>query len=415
MISLVGLNHKTASLDERSLFAPLLTQERVRELMEKTGASEAVALFTCNRFELYTFSPFRDSPAFSDDHSSETRQIHKSALSQVGGDELEENFYWYGGKDAVVHLFRVTSALDSLVVGESQIGGQVKDALLQAREWKTAGPILERLFSHSFSSAKKVRSETGVGRYPVSVASVAVQLADSIFEDLSRKQVLLLGAGKMAELVCKGLAKRGVRDVVVVNRTRARAVELAERYSGRGAGWEELPELLRKADILLSAINVPSPSDDSPHAKDAAYCLDAGSVKKLMRDRKQSPLFVIDLSVPRSLDARVRSLDNVYYYELDDLQVISNEHHTLRKKERENAEEIIRSQADHYMNWFRSLDVASLIYSFKGSLESIREEVTNRFVNKLSVPSIHSNLNTNGSLTHRRDKRKGRSVNSRQI
>ncbi|MBI4042808.1 MAG: glutamyl-tRNA reductase [Deltaproteobacteria bacterium] len=366
VISVIGLNHKSASVDMRGRFSAAVQEEAVRGLMREIEALEAVVLYTCNRFELYTVT----------EGEGGLRERHLAALEKMSGESLGELSYWYTDEEAIAHLFRVSSSLDSLVIGEAQINGQAKEALRMAQRWGTAGPLLTRLFNHSFSTAKEVRSETGIGKYQVSVASVAVQLANSIFEKLEEKELLLIGAGKMAEKALKHLVLRGVERILVVNRTRKNAQELANRFGGSAGDLGDLNRALETADIVLSAVSV----------KDG-FLIHLDQMKRVLKERKNRPLFILDIAVPRSVDRSVGSLDNVYYYELDDLEEIANKHHALRSRERVKAEEIISEQTARYREWLSSLNMVSTINSFKDKLEQIRGDVLLRFMNRLSSVS----------------------------
>jgi glutamyl-tRNA reductase len=297
-----------------------------------------------------------------------------SLLAEIYGQTsaaLKPYLYTYIDQEAVKHMFRVGCSLDSMVVGEPQILGQVKDAYRQATEAKTSGVILNRLLHKSFSVAKRVRTETRIGSSAVSISYAAVELAKKIFQELQGRVALLIGAGEMAELAAEHLLSNGVERIVVVNRTLERALALARRFNGTTVAWEELSEELRRVDIIIS-------STGSPES-----ILSAEQVKQRMRARRNRPLFFIDIAVPRDIDPEVNQIDNVYLYNIDDLQGIVEINQTERLKEATRAEHIISGEALKFDAWLRTLEVVPTIVSLREKAEEIREAEVQKTLSQL--------------------------------
>jgi glutamyl-tRNA reductase len=287
------------------------------------------------------------------------------------GAALKPYLYTYIDQEAVKHLFRVACSLDSMVVGEPQILGQIKQAYRQATEAKTSGVILNKLLHKSFSVAKRVRTETRIGSSAVSVSYSAVELAKKIFQKLDGKTALLIGAGEMAELAAEHLLTNGVEGIVVANRTLERAMTLARRFNGTTVAWEELAEELHRVDIIISSTGSTEP------------ILNAEQVKQRMRARRNRPLFFIDIAVPRDIDPAVNSIDNVYLYNIDDLQGIVDMNRAERVKEAARAEHIIAAEALKFDGWLRTLEVVPTIVSLREKAEEIREAEVHKTIGQL--------------------------------
>ena len=304
-IVLIGLNHKTAPVEIREKFAVVCvdTSGPLMNLTQMRALRESFYLSTCNRMEVLFTTPRLDEGI------SAVVGLLADIYGQTGS-ALKPYLYTYIDQDAVKHLYRVACSLDSMVVGESQILGQIKDAYRQATEAKTSGVILNRLLHKSFSVAKQVRTETRIGSSAVSISYAAVELAKKIFQELQGRIALLIGAGEMAELAAEHLLSNGVERIVVANRTLERALALAKRFNGTTVGWDELAEELTRVDIIVSSTGSPEP------------ILSAEQVKQRMRARRNRPLFFIDIAVPRDIDPEVNRIDNVYLYNIDDLQGI---------------------------------------------------------------------------------------------
>lgn len=354
MIVLVGLNHKTAPLAVRErLFAGCQGEVNLlAELLVIDGVREILHLSTCNRVELVA----------SVDETSATVEALKSFLAKYGSlsnDEASSCLYGYRDNEAIKHLFRVTSSLDSLVMGEAQILGQVKDAYRQALVLNATGIALNRLMHRAFRTAKRVRTETGIAANPVSVSFAAVELAKKIFGTLFGKKILIIGAGEMAELTCTHLIGNGAEDIIVANRSLAQAELLAEKYHGRAIGLTALDEALCDADIVISSTGAPS------------HIVTQDMVRQCLRKRKNRLLFLVDIAVPRDIDPAVDSIENVYLYNIDNLQDIVDENVKNRRREALKAEEIIKEEVAQYANWLKELEAVPTIVSLRGKAEGI--------------------------------------------
>jgi glutamyl-tRNA reductase len=355
-IVLIGLNHKTAPVEIREKFAVVCLDSSgpLATLAQLSGLKEAFYLSTCNRMEVLFTTPKLDKAI------SVVIGLLAEIYGQTGA-ALKPYLYTHIDQEAVKHLFRVACSLDSMVVGEPQILGQIKDAYRQATEAKASGVILNRLMHKSFSVAKRVRTETRIGSSAVSISFAAVELAKKIFQDLQGKKVLLIGAGEMAELAAEHLLSNGVERIVVANRTLERALALARRFSGTTVAWEELDEELGLVDIITSSTGSPEP------------ILTADQVKQRMRARRNRPLFFVDIAVPRDIDPAANRIDNVYLYNIDDLQGIVEMNRAERHKEAVRAEHIIAAEALKFDGWLRTLEVVPIIVSLREKAEQIRE------------------------------------------
>jgi glutamyl-tRNA reductase len=364
-VVLCGLNHKTAPVEVReSLSVPADDHERaITRLCKETGLREALLLVTCNRVELYGV-PGESAPS---------RDRLVSALASLGGqpiEALDRYLYHREGTEAVGHLFEVASSLDSMIVGEPQILGQVKEAAGLAREAGTLGPILDRVVSRALSVAKRVRNETGIAKSVVSVGSVAVDLARRIFPDLGECRVLLIGAGKMGEVVARSLTSAGVSRVYVANRSPERARRLAEAHRWRARDFAELPELLAEVDVVLTSTGASHP------------ILDAALLRPIVKQRKYRPLFIVDIAVPRDVSADVAELDSVYLYNIDDLLGLGLENLRLRELEAEAARGILAEELAHLDAWFRGLAVQPTVAAIRERAQRLAREELERTCQK---------------------------------
>ena len=365
-IVLIGLNHKTAPVEIRERFNIVCVDSKgpLSDLVQIRSLRESFYLSTCNRMEVLFTTPRLDEGI------SAVVGLLAEIYGQTGA-ALKPYLYIYIDQDAVKHLFRVACSLDSMVVGEPQILGQIKDAYRQATEAKASGVVLNRLLHKSFSVAKRVRTETRIGSSAVSISYAAVELAKKIFGELQGKIALLIGAGEMAELAAEHLISNGVERIVVANRTLERALALARRFNGSTVPWEELVEELRKTDIIISSTGSPEP------------ILNAGQVRKRMRARRNRPLFFIDIAVPRDIDPDVNRIDNVYLYNIDDLQGIVEINRAERIKEAARAEHIISAEALKFDAWLRTLEVVPTIVSLREKAEQIREAEIHKTLSQL--------------------------------
>lgn len=333
----VGLNHVTAplALRERAAFPPEATAEALRALCTTDSIQAAAIVSTCNRTELY-LSGSREGALSAVDWWHRNRAM--------ADQRLHDAVYHHYDADAVRHMFRVATGLDSMVLGEPQILGQLKDAHRMARDAATLSPTLDRLFQRSFAVAKRIRSETELGANPVSVAYAAVRLVQRVFDELPRRRVLLVGAGETMELAARHLLSRGVTDLVVANRTLERASAMAARVGAQAADLNRLESLLTEVDILFVAT----------HASQALVT--TAMVKQAFKARRHRPLFICDLGVPRNVEAAVGDLDDVYLYALDDLAQVVAEGQDRRRDAAMRAESLVADQVDEFMGWWRSAE-----------------------------------------------------------
>jgi glutamyl-tRNA reductase len=355
-IAVVGLSHKTAPVEirEKVAFAPDCLHEVARAVRGLDGVNEGIILSTCNRVEVYAATRKREEGV--DSLIRFMADYHK-----IPYEALKPHIYVYAGADAVSHVFRVASSLDSMVVGEPQILGQVKDAYDKAVQGAATGHVLNRFMHKAFSTAKRVRTETRIAQSAVSVSFAAVELARKIFGDLGGKTVLVVGAGEMCELAATHLVENGVGSVMVTNRTFERAQALAEKFSGRAVPFETFPEELHHADIVIS-------STGAPH-----QVVTADHVRAAMKVRKQKPMFLIDIAVPRDIEPAVNQLSNVFLYDVDDLTVIIEENKRERAKEAEKAEAIVAEEVESFLKWVKMLGIQPTIRQLREQLEEIRK------------------------------------------
>ncbi len=356
-IGLVGMNHTTAPVEMRERIALSCSAPEqpsvVRELLGIEGIKEGVYLSTCNRVEALFVSP---------DSSLSFSGILDFLAGKfgTGQQELRKHVYQLQDREAVLHLFRVSSSLDSMVIGEPQILGQVKDSYRQATDQKATGVVLNRLLHRAFFVAKRVRTETRIGSSAVSISYAAVELTRKIFDDLTHKSILLIGAGEMAELAVRHLMNNGVKEISVANRTFDRAVELARKLGGKPTYLEELEKHLAVADIVIS----------STGAKE--YVVHAEQVKRAARKRRNRPLFFIDIAVPRDIDPQINGLDNCYVYNIDELQGIVDANVKDRKVESLMAERIVEEETIKFLHWLEGLEVVPTIVGLTEKSEHIR-------------------------------------------
>jgi glutamyl-tRNA reductase len=362
-IVLLGLNHKTAPIElrERLAVAPHELEEATRSLASSPGILEGMILSTCNRVEVLA-STEPDAPHLT------------SFLGEYFGiepAELAPHLYEYRQENAVRHLFRVACSLDSMVIGEPQILGQVKSSYLTARSAGAIHGHLDKVLQRAFVVAKRVRTETQIGSSSVSIASVAVELARKIFGSLQEKKVLLVGAGKMSELAARHLVNQGASHVLVANRTHERAAQMAERFGGRTVHFDELYAHADQADIVITSTGAPRPIFRREHAQ------------HFLQQRRGRPMFFIDIAVPRDVDPAVNKLDGIFLYDIDDLQSVAGSHLKERSKEAELAEAMILAEVDKYQRRLHSLNVGPEIAQFHQTAEQIRLAELRRMAGRL--------------------------------
>lgn len=355
-----GINHKTAPVEirEKVAFAPEKMEQALHECITQGEVSEAAIISTCNRTEVY----FNLHDNEADTHDISALLDWFCQYHQLKKEDVEPYIYLHNNNDAVQHILRVASGLDSLVLGEPQILGQIKDAYSIANQAGTIGRQLNRLFQHTFSVAKQVRTDTAIGANPVSVAFAAVSLAKRIFANLSEHTALLIGAGETTELVAQHLANQGVKKMIVANRTVERAQLLANKFDAEAIALSDMPERLVEADIIIASTASQLP------------ILGKGAVERALKQRKHRPMFMVDIAVPRDIEPEVSDLDDVYLYTVDDLHDVIEEGRQSREEAAVQAEEIIKNQVDHFMGWLRSLEGVDTIRAFREQAEQKRDE-----------------------------------------
>ncbi len=355
----LGLNHWTAPVGvrERVAFTPERLYPALRDLRERGGVREAAILSTCNRTELYCGLK-------EDDGRLVAQWLGDYHLLRTV--DLQPYLYQHTDGRAVRHILRVASGLDSMVLGEPQILGQVKAAYQAANSAGTLGTRLERLFQHTFAVAKQVRTDTRIGASPVSVAFAAVGLSKQIFADLPERTALLIGAGSTVELVARHLRENGIGRLIVANRTLERAHALVAPFDGYAIALEDIPAHLGEADIVVASTASPG------------LILEAGLVRSCLKQRRRRLMFMVDLAVPRDIDPAVADLEDVYLYTVDDLKEIIQENLRSRQAAAQQAEEIIDTQVEHFMRWLRAQDNAASFRALRQRGERVRDEALAR-------------------------------------
>ncbi len=366
LVAVAGMSHRSAPVEvrERVAFPPCAGRSFLRRLKDEGVVSEAVLLSTCNRTEIY---------AVVEDEGARGRVL--DLLAEDRGVErrpLEQDTYWLTDAEAVRHLYRVASSLDSMVVGEGQILGQVRDAYRTATEEHCAGQILNRLFHTSLRVGKKVRSETGIGDSSLSVPRVAVKLAEEVFGDLTGRRALVLGAGDMSELVVKHLKDRGIADLLIANRTPQRASLLAERVGGRAVAFDALAAELPEVDVVVSSTG------------SGEWVVQNETVAGALESRSE-PLFFIDIAVPRDIDPVVQTLERVYLYDIDDLQAVVERNAEGRQDAAEEGEAMISPAVLEFTGWLSTLHVVPLIQELRDGAEQIRRHELARALSRMEL------------------------------
>ncbi|HXH72542.1 MAG TPA: glutamyl-tRNA reductase [Mariprofundaceae bacterium] len=353
----VGLNHKTAPVELRERLA--VPEHDIAGilvgLIAHPAIREAALLSTCNRVEVTAVTHNPDAAIAA---------IHEwfAGKSGLEMDQVCEHLYSHTTDDAILHLFSVASGLDSLVLGEPQILGQVKTSYEHALAAETAGHVLHRLYQSTFAAAKRARSETAIGKQAVNISSCAVELAKHIFGDLSGKTVMLIGAGEMAELAARHLRGNGCSDILVANRTLERAEKLAKEFEGHALTLDQLDDYLDAADIVLSSTGANT------------FVLLPDIVSRAMKKRRGAPMFLVDIAVPRDIDPRIGDLGDVYLYDIDDLQQVVQGNREQREQEAGKARDILRDEARQFIGWLKSLESVPLIRGIQQQMETMRED-----------------------------------------
>jgi glutamyl-tRNA reductase len=369
-VVLLGMNHRTAPVEIRERFAVSQPGPMLQKLIDRPEVEEAVLLSTCNRVEVVVTTANPDAAQHA---------LFDFFLRDLAGDRLPNGLalpeltYLRQGREAVEHVFRVASSIDSMVVGEPQILGQVKDAYRDATEAGACGAVLSRLYQRAFATAKRVKNETGIAQRPVSVARIAVDLARQIFERLDDKTALMIGAGDMIEAALAALGDHGLGTRRVANRTAAHAESLARQFSGTAHGLDELDALLAESDVVLSCVGGEEP------------ILSRERVEASLSHRRGRPLFLIDIGVPRNIDPAVHEIDAAFLYDLDDLQEVAVANESERRRESERAERIISEEREHFDGWLVALQAVPTIRHLKSRAEAIRQAEIERFVGRLGL------------------------------
>ncbi|MDP3878362.1 MAG: glutamyl-tRNA reductase [Methylobacter sp.] len=380
----VGINYNTApvSIRERLSFPADILESSLQELWHIKEISEAAILSTCNRTEFYCTSSTANKQILID-WVAESKQISAADFTPY--------LYCHTDSELIRHMFRVACGLDSMILGEPQILGQMKTAYQVAYEAGTLGKRLGRLFQHTFTAAKKVRTDTAIGSSPVSVAFAAVQLAQQIFDKLSEQTALLIGAGETIELAARHLSQQGIGRIIIANRTYDKAHALAMQFNGYAIALSELPAHLAEADIVISSTASQLP------------ILGKGRVESALKKRKHKPMFMVDLAVPRDIEAEVEQLRDVYLYTIDDLQNTIDQNMNSRRLAAEQAEEIIDTQVDHFLAWLRAQGAQSTIQDYRHQAEQSRDDALQKALAllKSGVPAEQALNRLAHSLTNK--------------
>ena len=348
-IVLIGLSHKTAPVEvrERVAFNPTLITDALSTLVDQEVIDEGLIVSTCNRVELVASTQLASDRGISR-LTDFLCEFHRMPETSLGG-----HLYRHAGSDAVKHMFRVASSLDSMVIGESQILGQVKEAYQAAITAGTVGRILSQLMHRTLSVAKRIRTETAIAQHPVSISSVAVELAGKIFGDLSDKTVLLVGAGEMGEAAARSLMDAGSSRLIVTNRTSERAEEIAREFGGGAINFEAFYDVLPSADIVLCSTGAPN------------YVIKLDETRRALKSRRRGPILFIDISVPRNIDPASADLDNAFHFDIDDLTSVVQANLGEREREARTADIIIESEVQTFLKQLRSLDIGPSIVEVK--------------------------------------------------
>ncbi len=367
-ILIVGLSHKTAPVEvrEKISFPRDTLDDGLKALAEYPNISEALIVSTCNRVEIYSSAPKKNIDKARDNIADFLARYH-----DIPREQLDPHLYVLSGEEAVKHIFRVSSSLDSMVVGEPQILGQVKDAYTCAAHVQATGNVLNRLLHKAFSVAKRVRTETRIATSAVSISFAAVELAKKIFGELDGKTVMLIGAGEMAELAARHLLNNGVEHIIVANRTFERGKALAEEFGGSAIQFDDLELQLELADIVISSTGAPS------------TIISKKMVKSVIKRRRRRPMFFIDIAVPRDIEPGVNDVENVYSYDIDDLEGVVQTNIKTREKEAARAEDIVEQEVAQFRDWLRSRDAFPTIVKLREWAEDVRRSELDRTLKKM--------------------------------
>jgi glutamyl-tRNA reductase len=367
-LAVVGLNHNTATIEIRESMAVSDEQleDRYRNIFNNDRIYEAMILSTCNRVEYYIVT---------DDFLCDVQTVLEivSEESGISYEDLKKYTYIYCGEEAITHLFKVASGLDSLVLGEPQIFGQVKDSFNKAKEYGQTNNYLKKLEEATIKIAKKVRTHTGIGENPVSVSYAAVELASKIFGNFKKNKALIIGAGEMCELAAKHLSTTNIEKIFVTNRTLEKSEKLAHEINGEAIEFDKFIDILDQIDIVISSTGAPD------------YIVTYEQIKNIMQNRKYKPMFFIDIAVPRDIEPKVNDIENIYVYDIDDLKSVIEANKKEREKEAQKALEMIEDATDSFLKWMESLKIVPVIKSMRKSFEEIKEFELERFCKKMNI------------------------------
>jgi glutamyl-tRNA reductase len=369
-IVLIGINHKTAPVEIRECIAfsgdeSITALQTLRRL---PNIKEALLFSTCNRVELLVVTNNKS-------HTISTTKNFIAEFNKIPLDQFHDALYVHEGDEAVRHVFRVAASLDSMVVGEPQILGQIKDAYRMATEIKSSGVILNRLLHRTFFVAKRIRTETGIGDHAVSISYAAVELGRKIFGELAGKAVLLVGAGEMAELAVEHLIRNKASEIYVANRTFENGVKLAKRFHGQAIRFEEITNFLEFTDIIISSTGSPE------------FVITRDQVKTVIRKRRNRPIFFIDIAVPRDIDPGVNRLSNAYVYDIDDLQGVVDDNMEDRQQEAVKGERIVDEAVIGFRKWYASLEVVPTIIALRKKMEAIAAAEVQKTLQSHKIPA----------------------------
>lgn len=365
-IAILSVNHAQApvSVRERVAFEPNHLADELQKLNSVSGVEACVILSTCNRSEIYA--------VVDNDNPQEILSQYLSDTHQVSRQELDSYLVYFENDTALEHICNVACGLDSLVLGEPQILGQLKDAYHSAKQAKTLDKKLEKLFQHAFSTAKKVRTDTQIGSSPVSIAYCAVKLSEKIFADLSEQTVLLIGAGEMIELCAQHLSQKGVNNIIVANRTLENAQKIASIYGAQSISLKQFSSVIHQADIIISSTAASVP------------VIGKGLIESALKRRKHKPMFMLDIAIPRDIEPEVGQLDDVYLYTIDDLEQVVSDNVDSREKEKVLAQEIIVKQAQVFNKWLSVLPNEQLVQSYRTSANQIKDDIVLDAIKRLN-------------------------------
>ncbi len=360
----VGISYKTSPVEIREKLA--LSPEELTKLKNLLSfhIRELAYISTCNRVEFYYWG---------DEEGIEEIFTFLEEAKGIPKDSFKDYFYIYSSEEAVLHIFRVASSLDSMVLGEPQIVGQFKDAFEDCSKLGITGPIVNNLMSKALAASKRVRTRTGIGESAVSVSYAAVELAVKIFGELDKCTACLIGAGEMAELAARHLKDAGVKRMLVVNRTLERAEKLAEELGGEPLPFNRLNEAITESDIVITS------------TASQTYILQKEQMNEIMKKRKLKPIFIIDIAVPRDVDPDVEKVENVYLYNIDDLEAVVEENKRKRQKEAQKAEAILKEEVSKFMSWLKSQEIVPVIVSLRNWVEEIRKSELEKTLNRLKL------------------------------